>query len=202
MAIDPVSLLLLGTVAFAATNIDDIFLLMMFFSSFGLEARHVVTGQYLGLGLLVGISAVASLLSLVVPSRIIALLGLVPILIGVKKFFELRALPKSDGIQEQVSQIKKRTGSYISISRVATVTFTDGSDNIGIYVPLFASHNASVEIATLIVAFLAMTGVWCAMGYYVVNHSFLATPLQRFGHLVFPFVLIGIGISVLAGAFF
>src|SRR5712692_6070127 len=92
LSIDPVSLVLLGIVAFAATNIDDIFLLMMFFSSSSLGARHVVIGQYLGLGLLVAISAVASLLSLVVPSRIIALLGLVPIFIGVKKFFELRTL--------------------------------------------------------------------------------------------------------------
>lgn len=199
MTLDPVSLLLLGIVAFAATNIDDIFLLMMFFSSSSLEARHVVIGQYLGLGLLVGISAVASLLSLVLPSRIIGLLGLIPILIGVKKFFELRTCPKGDGIQ--ALQIKKRRGPYVSVSRVATVTFTDGSDNIGVYVPLFASHGTRLEIIILVLAFLGMTAVWCALGHYVVKRSFLANPLRRLGYLVFPFVLIGIGISVLVGAF-
>lgn len=199
MALDPISLVLLGIVAFAATNIDDIFLLMMFFSSPSLQARHVVIGQYLGLGLLVAISAVASLLSLVVPSRIIGLLGLVPILIGIKKYFELRTLPKGDGIQ--ALQIKKRTGPYLSVSRVASVTFTDGSDNIGVYVPLFASHSSSIEIVTLVLAFLGMTAVWSILGHYVVKRSFLASPLQRLGHLVFPFVLIAIGISVLVGAF-
>ena len=202
MTVDLVGLVVLGVAAFAATNIDDIFLLMMFFSSSNLASRHVVEGQYVGLGLLVGISTVGSLLGLVVPSKIVGLLGLVPIAIGVKKLFDLRTPPKGDGIQVQVLQTKKGNRSYFSVSKVATVTFTDGSDNIGVYVPLFASHGTSVEITTLIAAFLVMTGIWCAIGYYAVNHGFLARQLRRFGQLVFPFVLIGIGITVLVEAFF
>ncbi len=198
---DLVSLVALGVAAFAATNIDDIFLLMVFFSSSNLAARHVVAGQYAGFGLLVGIGAVGSLVGLVVPSRIIGLLGLGPIAIGVKKLFDLRAPPKGDGVQVQDLRTKKGKGSYLSVSRVAAVTFTDGSDNIGVYVPLFASHGTSVETSTLIAAFLVMTGAWCAVGYYASKHGWLARQLRRFGHLAFPFVLIGIGISVLAGAF-
>jgi cadmium resistance protein CadD (predicted permease) len=202
LTVDPVNLVVLGVSAFAATNIDDIFLLMLFFSSSNLTGRHVVAGQYAGFGLLVGISAVGSLVSLVVPSRIIGLLGLVPIAIGVKKLFDIRESPKGDGMHVQGLQTEKGRQSYLSVSRVATVTFADGSDNIGVYVPLFASHGTSVEITALIAAFLVMTGVWCAAGYYAVNHGSLARQLRRFGHLVFPFVLIGIGISVLAEAIF
>ena len=202
MSVDLISLVVLGVAAFAATNIDDIFLLMMFFSSSNLAARHVVAGQYAGFVLLLGISAVGSLANLVVPSKIIGLLGLVPIAIGVKKLFDIRTSPKSDGIQVQGLQTKKGSRSYRSVSRVAAVTFTHGSDNIGVYVPLFATHGTSVEITTLIAASLVMTGVWCVAGHYAVNHSFLARQLRRFGHLVFPFVLIVIGISVLAEAFF
>jgi cadmium resistance protein CadD (predicted permease) len=202
LVVDLVNLVVLGVSAFAATNIDDIFLLMLFFSSSNLAARHVVAGQYAGFGLLVGISAVGSLVSLVVPSKIIGLLGLVPIAIGVKKLFDIRKPPKGEGIRVQGLQTEKGRQSYLSVSRVATVTFADGSDNIGVYVPLFASHGTSVEITTLIAAFLVMTGVWCAMGHYVVNHRFLARQLREFGHLIFPFVLIVIGISVLAETLF
>ena len=202
MAVDLVNLVVLGVSAFAATNIDDIFLLVLFFSSSDLAARHVVAGQYAGFGLLVGISAAGSLVSLVVPSKIIGLLGLVPIAIGVKKLLDIRKPQKGNGIHVQGLQSKKGRQSYLSVTRVATVTFTDGSDNIGVYVPLFASHGTSVEITTLIAAFLVMTGVWCAVGHYAVNHGFLARQLRRFGHLIFPCVLIGIGISVLAEGFF
>ena len=202
MTVDIGSLAVLGVAAFAATNIDDIFLLMIFFSSSNLAARHVVAGQYVGFGLLVGISALGSLVSLVLPPKIIGVLGIVPILIGVKKLFDTRTRSEGDGVQVQVLQTKKGKPSYPFFSKVATVTFASGSDNIGVYVPLFASHGTSVEISTLTSTFLGMTGVWCAVGYYAVNHEFIARRLRRFGHLVFPFVLIGIGISVLAGALF
>ncbi len=202
MAVDLVSLVVVGVAAFAATNIDDIFLLMVFFSSSNLAARHVVAGQYAGFGLLVGISAVGSLVGLVVPSGVVGLLGLFPIAIGVKKLFGIRTGQKEDGVHVQGLQSKKGKGSYSSVSRVATVTFADGSDDIGVFVPLFATHGTGIEISTLIAAFLVMTGAWCAVGYYVAKHGWLARQLRRFGHLVFPFVLIVIGISVLVGAFF
>jgi cadmium resistance protein CadD (predicted permease) len=74
-AVDFVSLIGIGAAAFVATNIDDIFVLMMFFSALSVPPRHVVLGKYLGIGLLVAISAIGSLLSLVVPSNIIGLMG-------------------------------------------------------------------------------------------------------------------------------
>lgn len=64
---------------------------MIFFSSPNFLARNVVVGQYLGIGLLVAISTLGSLIALVVPSFIIGLLELAPIAIGIKKLLELRA---------------------------------------------------------------------------------------------------------------
>ena len=79
---DIVSLIAIGASAFAATNIDDFFVLMMFFSSLTFPVRHVIIGQYIGIGLLVSISALGSFISLVIPSYIIGLLGIAPIMIG------------------------------------------------------------------------------------------------------------------------
>ena len=77
-----------------------------------------------------------------------------------------------------------------SFLSVAAVTFSNGGDNIGIYTPLFASNNTIGQIITLITIFMIKTAVWCNIGYYLVNHSFLANRIQRLGHLVLPFVLI------------
>ncbi|MDQ3853198.1 MAG: hypothetical protein M3299_10230 [Thermoproteota archaeon] len=49
MVADFLSLMGLGIAAFAATNIDDIFVLMMFFSALSIPPRHVVLGQCLGI---------------------------------------------------------------------------------------------------------------------------------------------------------
>jgi cadmium resistance protein CadD (predicted permease) len=88
--VDIVGLIAIGVSAFAATNIDDIFVLMLFFSSLSYPIRHIILGQYLGIGLLIGISTVGSLISLVVPTYVIGLMGIAPIAVGVKHLIEKR----------------------------------------------------------------------------------------------------------------
>jgi cadmium resistance protein CadD (predicted permease) len=85
-----IALVGLAIVVFASTNIDDIFVLLGFFADSHLHGRNVGIGQYLGIAALVGVSIVASLVSLVLAPPLVGLLGVLPILIGVKKLFELR----------------------------------------------------------------------------------------------------------------
>jgi cadmium resistance protein CadD (predicted permease) len=83
------NLILLGVAAFVSTNIDDIFLLILFFSNYlKFPPYQVVIGQYIGIGLLVAISIIISLISLVIPSFIIGVMGIIPIIIGIKKLIE------------------------------------------------------------------------------------------------------------------
>ncbi len=46
-----------------------------------------------------------------------------------------------------------------------------------------------------------MTAVWCSIGYYLVNHSFLVDHIRRIGHLILPFVLIALGIYIMIEEF-
>ena len=153
-----VSLIGIGAAAFVATNIDDIVVLMVFFSSATFHARNIVIGQYLGIGSLIAISAFGSLLALVVPTYIIGLMGLVPIIIGVKKLYEMRSnkdrikeeedekelSKKKKLLQEQEKKIGIRHHPHLSFLTVAAVTISNGGDNIGIYAPLFASYSSSL----------------------------------------------------------
>ena len=194
-------LLVLGISAFISTNIDDIFLLIVFFSnSLKFSKYQVVIGQYIGIGLLIAISIIASFISLVIPSFLIGFMGLIPITIGIKK---LRVYYKKKKETDPNSTKYKFTknGSALSFLSVAVVTFSNGGDNIGIYTPLFASNNIIGQIVILVVLFLIMTAVWCSIGYYLVNHSFLADHIRRIGHLILPFVLIALGIYIMIEEF-
>ena len=57
-------LIALGIAAFVSTNIDDIFLLMMFFSDTRFKPLEVVLGQYIGMAALVISSELPELLSI------------------------------------------------------------------------------------------------------------------------------------------
>src|SRR5918995_18670 len=196
--IDFFGLVPIGVAAFIATNIDDLFVLMMFFSSLTFPVRQVVLGQFIGIGLLVAISALGSLISLVVPTYIIGLMGIIPIIIGVKNLVETRKKDKPP-LRQMVQDRKNR--SYLSFLSVAAVTFSNGGDNIGVYVPLFSKYNSVSQITTLTAVFIAMTAVWCISSYYFVNHPLVAARIRHVGAIVLPFVLIGLGIYILSESF-
>lgn len=179
-----------GVAAFAATNVDDIFILMLFFSQVDGEFRnrHVVLGQYLGFAALVALSVLGSLGVLVVPAEWIGLLGLVPMFLGVRA--ALRTL-QGGTEEERKEQPVEGSGVY----GVAAVTFANGGDNIGIYVPLFASIGFA-RMGTIVVVFFALVAVWCYAGYKLGSHPTVADNIDRYGHVVVPVVLVALGIYI------
>lgn len=121
------SLLGIGATAFVATNIDDIFILMIFFSGHRFHVHDVVSGQYLGISVLIAISAVGSIIATVIPLYIIGLMGFVPIAIGIIRLIRLKI---GEAVPEQITEPTNR--SYWSFLVVAAVTFSNGGDNIGV----------------------------------------------------------------------
>jgi cadmium resistance protein CadD (predicted permease) len=193
----------IGIVVFASTNIDDIFLLAAFFADPRLRHRSIVIGQYVGIGALVLVSALAALLALAFPAGWVALLGVVPLFLGLSRLRALRGARVSEEagsnehrIQDQEHNAERRLHSQILA--VASVTIANGGDNIGVYVPLFAT--AREAFATYVLTFAVMTGVWCALGYLLVNNKVLGGAIRRYGYVILPIVLIALGIYILSGA--
>jgi cadmium resistance protein CadD (predicted permease) len=108
-----------GGLSLAATNIDDIFVLMLFFSQTATRFHgwHVVVGQYLGFPALVALSVLGSLGVLVVPQEWSGLMGVVPIFLVVRGLLRLR-----DEEPEEAKPIEHCSGIY----GVAAVTFANG----------------------------------------------------------------------------
>ena len=178
-------------VAFVATNIDDVFLLSLFFAQKNVRAWHVVAGQYIGLAALIAISLVGFFAPIIIPHYLIGLLGVVPILIGLKKLFDWK---RGDG---QLTE--KKIGSA-SILTVAAVTFANGGDNIAIYVPLFANSDTPALFVTL-ATFSIMIALLCVAGYYIGNHSAVRRTIDHYSHVIVPFVLIGLGVYIIIESF-
>jgi len=175
--------ILAGAAAFAATNVDDLLLLVAFFAAGTLRVRDVVLGQYAGIALLYAASAAASLVSLVIPGAWLPLLGLLPVCLGLRQL--LGGKPR-----EAVAPAAP------GILSVAAVTLAGGADNIGVYVPLFAvSSGAAIGVFGAV--FAAMTALWCLAARWLVRHPAAGAPLRRYGPALAPWALIAIGLAVL-----
>lgn len=184
------ALLAAAIVLFVVTNIDDIVILLGFFSDPKLTARQIAWGQFVGILGLYGVSVVASLLSLIVPAAYIGLLGLFPIAIGIKEGWEL--LRGGDEIADDVLG----TFAHGNVLAVAAVTVANGGDNVSIYIPVFATQTA-LEIAVIGLVFLVMTAIWLAFAHWLTNHPTLGAPIRRYGQRAMPVVLIVLGIWIL-----
>ena len=80
---------------------------------------QVIIGQYVGMGLLVTISIIFSLVSLVIPSFLIGLMGFVPIVIGIKKLIEKHNKEKNSFKNKN----QNKSTSLLSFVSVAAVCF-------------------------------------------------------------------------------
>jgi cadmium resistance protein CadD (predicted permease) len=170
---------------FAVTNVDDLVLLALFFAQGA--ATRVVVGQYLGFGAILAASVAGALGAGLLPESVLPWLGLVPILLGLRAAWQAwRHGP--DG--------EDRPDAGPTELSVAAVTFANGGDNIGVYVPVFAV-TGSTGITVYAVVFLVLVGVWCAAGRFLATRPVVARALARWGHVVLPVVLIGAGLLIL-----
>jgi len=183
-----------SAVVFAVTDIDDLVLLTAFFADTRMRRGAIVMGQFLGIGALTAASAVAAIAALAVPAHWPSLLGVVPLVMGLWKAWELihnRAEPDDEAADAR--RAAGRPGSQVLI--VAAVTIANGGDNLSVYIPLFASNAAGVPV--FVIVFAVMTALWCAAAHAFVWHPAGAALTQRFGHLLLPVVLIALGAWIL-----
>lgn len=186
------SLLVLSVILFVSTNVDDLFALVAFFADVRFKRRNIIIGQYLGIGLLIIISMVGSLISLFLAPTYVGVMGVFPIMIGTKKFLDLIF----KGYRDNTQPLKARDRPILQIASIIGVTIANGGDNISVYAPLFATRSAG-QIVTIIIIFAAMTTLWMMIAHWLVNHRTIGAPLRRYGELIVPFLLITIGVAVL-----
>ncbi|TWB43848.1 cadmium resistance transporter [Nitrospirillum pindoramense] len=173
---------------FAATNIDDLFVLVALFAGERWRHRDIVVGQFLGIAILVAAGLMGALAALVVRPAWLGLLGLVPLALGIRLLWP--ALPDDD------DGAAPATGGAWT---VAAVTVAGGGDNIGVYVPLFSTQSAG-EIVVTVAVFAVLTGGWLAFARWLATHPAAGPPIRRWGRLLLPWVLIGVGAWVIADA--
>lgn len=196
-----------GITTFAATNIDDIVILMLFFSQVNatFRRRHIIVGQYLGFTALILASLPGFFGGLFVPKEWIGILGLLPIFIGIS--YLVNWGKNETEVQTVSSEFDRSSTQFPLLSalasilapqtyNVAAVTFANGGDNIGVYVSLFANSNLAT-LGVIISLFYLLVGVWCYIAYQLTRHPAIAKVLTRYGKRIVPFILIALGIYIL-----
>ncbi|WP_299929568.1 cadmium resistance transporter [uncultured Nocardioides sp.] len=183
---------------FLVTNIDDIIVLSLFFARGAGQSgttTRIVVGQYLGFGgILLASVAVTFGAGLFLPDDAIPYFGLIPLLLG--GYAAWQVWRNGDDDDDSFAD------RPISALAVAAVTFANGGDNIGVYVPVFLAVGTGALVAYCVV-FLALVVVLVLAAKFVATRKPIAEVLERWEHILFPLVLIVLGLVILieGGAF-
>ncbi|WP_306213423.1 cadmium resistance transporter [Actinoplanes sp. RD1] len=185
---------------FAVTNIDDILILALFFAQGAGRrntTRNIFAGQYLGFAGILAVAVAAAVGATFLPERAVPYLGLLPLVLGIKAAVQAWR-HRNDNDDDRT----EATNGAPGVLAVAAVTFANGGDNIGVYVPVFASAGGG-GMTVYVIVFLLLVAVWVAGGLFFAIRPIIARALSRWGHVLLPIVLIGIGLLILieGGAF-
>jgi cadmium resistance protein CadD (predicted permease) len=177
---------------FAATNIDDAVVLVVLnvaSRAGGLPKRwEIWAGQYLGFSVLLLVSFLAALGLRVVRVEWVGLLGLIPVLLGIRGLVTfIRTRREADSDPPVVA-----TG----LLSVVAVTVANGGDNIALYTPVFRIIGVADAALTLAV-FAVCTALWCLAGQLAVSHQRVVEILQRSSLWLVPVVLIVLGVYII-----
>jgi cadmium resistance protein CadD (predicted permease) len=179
--------------AYIATNVDNFILLIALLARYRNHTSNVVAG-YLTCMLILGIvgywiGAAANIM----PVEYLGLLGIVPISIGAIELIRLR--------HGKAKVYAARAKSTDRVQKVFMTTLIsqlgNGADTIVLFGILFADSMRSADIM-VILTLAVMAVIFALGGIYAVRHPALGEFFDRYAHRAMPFVLIIVGIYVLA----
>lgn len=212
------STLQIAIAAGLATTFDDTLYLTGFFAEVDRQFRpkHVVVGELLGFSALLAISLIGYAIGMVLPSHLVGWLGIMPVAIGLQGLQSLlaeRSKPNTGTAEAQPQDSRSRQRSVApgfpsrqrSIGQtlqdrqtytVMLVTISNGSNNLSIYIPLFASLTLA-KVMVVIPVLYAFIATWLSLAYALSRMPGVAVITNRYARVLFPFLLIWLGLRIL-----
>lgn len=176
------------------TAVDLLIILMLFFAKrkSRKDIINIYLGQFLGSVSLILLSLLFAFVLDYIPSKeILGLLGLIPILLGIKVLL----LGDSDG--EAIAKEGLRKDNKNLIFLVAMITFAScGADNIGVFVPYFTTLNLANLIVALL-TFLVMIYLLVFSAQKLAQVPSVGETLEKYSRWFVAVVYLGLGIYIL-----
>ncbi len=176
--------------SFVATSFDNFTLLLGFFSDPRYSRRRVLLGYVAStLGMVVLAYALSTAVELA-PTRVLGLLGIIPLAFGLQGLYRLWRPRPAEGAD---GDVVGETG-FVA---VLLVMLANSGDTFGVFVSLFADTAEGLELWILTSA-VAMAAAYAVLARWLVSHAGAARTIQRIARVVLPFLLIAIGLYILA----
>ena len=181
---------------YISTSIDYLIILIILFAQLSQNKQkwHIYAGQYLGTGLLVGASLVAAYVVNFVPEAwMVGLLGLIPIYLGIR--FAIVGEGEEEEEEEIIERLEQSKANQLFWT-VTLLTIASGGDNLGIYIPYFASLDWSQTLVALLVFVIGII-IFCEISRVLSSIPLIFETIEKYERIIVPLVFILLGLYIM-----
>ncbi|CTL83620.1 TPA: CadD family cadmium resistance transporter [Streptococcus pneumoniae] len=181
---------------YISTSIDYLIILIILFAQLSQNKQkwHIYAGQYLGTGLLVGASLVAAYVVNFVPEEwMVGLLGLIPIYLGIR--FAIVGEDAEEEEEEIIERLEQSKANQLFCT-VTLLTIASGGDNLGIYIPYFASLDWSQTLVALLVFVIGII-IFCEISRVLSSIPLIFETIEKYERIIVPLVFILLGLYIM-----
>lgn len=181
---------------YISTSIDYLIILIILFAQLSQDKQkwHIYAGQYLGTGLLVGASLVAAYVVNFVPEAwMVGLLGLIPIYLGIR--FAIVGEGGEEEEEEIIERLEQSKDNQLFWT-VTLLTIASGGDNLGIYIPYFASLDWSQTLVALLVFAIGII-IFCELSRVLSSIPLISETIEKYERIIVPLVFIPLGLYIM-----
>ncbi|WP_375060150.1 CadD family cadmium resistance transporter [Streptococcus pneumoniae] len=181
---------------YISTSIDYLIILIILFAQLSQNKQkwHIYAGQYLGTGLLVGASLVAAYVVNFVPEEwMVGLLGLIPIYLGIR--FAIVGEDAEEEEEEIIQRLEQSKANQLFWT-VTLLTIASGGDNLGIYIPYFASLDWSQTLVALLVFVIGII-IFCEISRVLSSIPLIFETIKKYERIIVPLVFILLGLYIM-----
>ena len=172
--------------AYAATNLDNLTLLVVLLSTYRDRSLAVIAGFATG-ALIIGLASfVIGGAAGTAPVEYLGLLGIVPITLGV---IGIGRLFRNGGDRETDPGPQVRRNAFLA---TMLTQLGNGADTIVTLAALFADSMPAADIL-IVFTLLATATLFVLIGAYAVSRPALVTVIDKHAHRVTPFILVFVG---------
>lgn len=179
-----ITALVLVPLAYAATNIDNLFIMASLGA--GRASRgHLVAGFIIASGIVLLIVTMAMFIDRVMPPEVLGYLGFVPISIGAYLLLFTS------------SEAKNASRGAATWPTIAGLLLANSGDTIFAIGPLFAESSSDARLG-LALGFALIATVWLLLILNVSQRVARSATLGRLGHMIAPWMMILVGLYILS----
>ena len=181
---------------YISTSIDYLIILIILFAQLSQNKQkwHIYAGQYLGTGLLVGVSLVAAYVVNFVPKAwMVGLLGLIPIYLGIR--FAIVGEGEEEEEEEIIERLEQSKANQLFWT-VTLLTIASGGDNLGIYIPYFASLDWAQTLVALLVFAIGVI-IFCELSRVLSSIPLISETIEKYERIIVPLVFIPLGLYIM-----